>query len=206
MSATAGAPDELRVESVTAQRGELELFRDLSFSLRPGQWARLTGPNGSGKTTLLRIISGLTRPAGGLVEQPVPRDGGGQRLGYLGHRDGLHGHLTPWEQVSLAATRRTAEPQIEVVLQHFGLLRVAQLQCRFLSHGQKRRLALALLRMGGAALWLLDEPSTGLDAMGKTLLKELCEWQLTRGGMLLIATHEPLTLVPEASLEIAFGT
>lgn len=201
----AQAERHLDVRQLAARRGELTLFEALSFQLAAGQWGSLSGPNGSGKTTLLRVIAGLTQPTAGHITLPRAGDGAPQKLAYLGHRDGLHGHLTPREQVGLAGIRDTGNPQCTELLSAVGLERVAELQGRFLSHGQKRRLSLALLRISGAALWLLDEPSTGLDTAGKSLLRELCEWHLARGGLLLVATHEPLTLDREVSLEITFG-
>ena len=195
----------LTVQGLAARRGELTLFADLDFSLGAGQWGCVTGPNGSGKTTLLRVVAGLTRPAAGSVSRPAVDDGGDGAMAYLAHQDGLHGHLTPREQLTLACGPGQSAQDHAVLLAAFGLARVAELQCRFLSHGQRRRLSLALLRITGAVLWLLDEPGSGLDDSGKTLLRELCEWQLDRGGLLLIATHEPLPLNPGPSVEIAFG-
>jgi len=68
---------------------------------------------------------------------------------------------------------------------------------RTLSAGQRRRIALAGVLLANATLWLLDEPTTNLDADGQQLVAELATEQLARGGMIVAAVHHSLPLPPE---------
>jgi heme exporter protein A len=74
-------------------------------------------------------------------------------------------------------------------LARVGLARLASLPSRLLSAGQRRRLALARLALKPAALWLLDEPTVGLDRDGIALLAQLIETHRAAGGMVIAATH-----------------
>ncbi len=80
------------------------------------------------------------------------------------------------------------------MLEQVGLARQADLACRYLSAGQRRRLALARLQACGRPLWLLDEPFAALDASGKALVARLMAMHCGAGGMVIAATHEPLGL------------
>ena len=65
------------------------------------------------------------------------------------------------------------------------------MRARYLSAGQRRRVALAMLQLSGAKLWLLDEPTTNLDSEGRRLLVEWTRRHLADGGLAVIATHQP---------------
>jgi heme exporter protein A len=86
---------------------------------------------------------------------------------------------------------------VAAALEALGLAALAELPARVLSSGQKRRLALARLALRPADLWLLDEPSVGLDAASVERLGPLFAAHRARGGMMVVATHLPLPL-PEA--------
>ena len=79
-----------------------------------------------------------------------------------------------------------------------GLTRQAELPCRYLSAGQRRRLALARLLLSQRPLWLLDEPFAALDVHGKGLVARLIALHCGQGGIVLAATHEPLGLNNES--------
>ncbi|HLF10747.1 MAG TPA: ATP-binding cassette domain-containing protein, partial [Gammaproteobacteria bacterium] len=78
----------------------------------------------------------------------------------------------------------------------------ADTRVRYLSAGQKRRAALASLRLSGASLWLLDEPTTNLDRDGRTLLRDWTRRHLAAGGLAVIATHQPDELADRGDLVI----
>jgi len=86
---------------------------------------------------------------------------------------------------------------VEPALESVGLLDLAELPARVLSSGQKRRLALARLALSPAALWLLDEPTVGLDAASVARLGPLLAAHRAAGGAVMAATHLPLPL-PDA--------
>ncbi len=199
---------QLRIEGLAISRGGRELFEGLSFALEAGEAVALTGPNGSGKTSLLRVIAGLVRAAAGEVrfagpegplEAEVARCSG---LHLLGHQDGLKTTRTAWEELSFQA-RWTggSEASARAAMAAMQLERLAELEVRMLSAGQRKRLALARLVASPRSLWLLDEPLAPLDAGQRVRFGELMANHLSGGGLVLAAVHDPLP-VPARGVEI----
>ena len=191
----------LRVAGVSAFRGERLVLRDLSFTVPDGGALLLLGANGSGKSTLLRVLAGLKRPDAGQVawrgqdlrEQGMP-------AAYLGHLDAVKPGLTARENLALAA--RVGRGDAARALAALDLAALADLPARLLSAGQKRRLALARLLVSQAGLWLLDEPTLGLDADSVARLGTLMAAHRAAGGVVVAATHLPLPLEDAADLRL----
>lgn len=197
----------LEVESLDVWRGERCLFEQLSFTAAPGQAALVTGPNGSGKTTLLRILAGLSPPTAGHVTwggEAVHRLAFETRgeLAYRGHLDALKKDLTVAENLALYCALWGRDGDRSGLLAAVGLAGLESRRFRLLSAGQKRRLGLAALRVQGAALWILDEPMTNLDAAGCALVVDWVRRHLADGGAAVVATHQPDQLAGVAALEI----
>jgi heme exporter protein A len=196
----------LRAESLAVFRGERLVFRDLDFSLVAGQALVLAGPNGSGKSTLLRLLAGLVRPiAGRLLWQGEDALADlaehAARVAYVGHQDAVKPGLTAAENLRFAA--RLAGGAVVDALAAVGLGDLADLPARMLSAGQKRRLALARLALTQAPLWLLDEPTLGLDTASIGRFGALLADHRARGGMVVAATHVPLPL--DGTTELRLG-
>ena len=85
-----------------------------------------------------------------------------------------------------------------MTLAQVGLARQAELPCRYLSAGQRRRLALARLLVSKRPLWLLDEPFAALDVAGQALVAQLMARHCGEGGIIIAATHDPLGLGNES--------
>jgi|BEDMetMinimDraft_2_1075160.scaffolds.fasta_scaffold01614_2 heme exporter protein A len=204
----AGASREgLAAVELGFRRDERWIFRGLSFTVAPGEALLVRGRNGAGKSTLLRLLAGLARPAGGRILWDGAEIGAdlaahGTRLAYLGHLDGVKGALSVEDNLLLPGLAQSAAARREA-LRTFGLLPFAAFPARFLSAGQKRRLALARLLLKGAVLWLLDEPGTGLDAASLARLGEVCAAHRARGGLIVATTHQPLPLGPVRELALA---
>jgi heme exporter protein A len=189
----------LVAEDLACRRGARLVFAGLSFRLPPGGVLVLTGANGSGKTSLLRLIAGLIAPAAGSLywgAAPIAGDVAGHRarLHYVGHQDGIKPGLTPCETLAFWAALRGREmgrdaPGLAAALAAFALEPVADWPCRWLSAGQRRRLALARLLAIPASLWLLDEPFSALDDDNRHRLELAVAAHRAAGGRLVLATH-----------------
>jgi heme exporter protein A len=213
---------------VRCVRGGREVFSGLDFEAGAGEVVAVTGPNGSGKTSLLRLIAGLLTIAGGSIsleggeaELTLP-----EQAHYLGHRDALKPALSVaenlafWrdflggdaldvrgsldvrasldvrESLDLKESLDTRESLAKVGLDHAHHLPAA-----YLSAGQRRRLSIARLLAIRRPLWLLDEPTNALDAGGQRLFAALMADHLSRGGLIIAATHAPLG-IPARELRI----
>jgi heme exporter protein A len=202
----------LKVAGLHLWRGDRHVLRGISFEGLPGQCVLLTGRNGAGKTSLIRVIAGLLEPEQGEVSW---RDQAARRarhefhaeLAYLGHEPPLKGDLTGRENLhfSVGIRRTVSAAEIDAALARTGGLPFADRAVRTLSAGQRRRVALAGVLLANAVLWLLDEPTTNLDADGQQLVCELIEEQLARQGLVVAAVHHSLALAPDRVLALELG-
>ena len=184
------------------------VFARLRFALPPGGALILTGPNGSGKSSLLRLMAGLLRPAAGRLlwhGAPIDQDADAHRarLAFLGHLDAVKPVLSARENLAFWASLYGAGPdRVDSALAQFGLEGQASVPGRLLSAGQKRRLALARLRAMSADLWLLDEPTVGLDRPSVAALEAALAAHRTAGGRVVVATHQALDLPESEGLSL----
>lgn len=208
-----GGPARDRAESIglvasslAAFRGERLILRDLSFTVLPGGALVLAGANGSGKSTLLRLLAGLLRPVAGSLfwrgqDVFVDLTAHGRRIAYLGHQDAIKPGLTAAENLRLA--ERLSGKSAAAALDRMGLGTLADLPARMLSAGQRRRLSLARLCLGDAPIWLLDEPTLGLDMASLDRFGAMLADHRDAGGVVVAATHVPLPLPGAAELQLS---
>lgn len=180
---------------VACVRGGRQVFAGLDFAAVSGEAVAVVGRNGSGKTSLLRLIAGLLVPADGKIalaggdpELTLP-----EQCHYLGHRDALKPALSVAENLTfwaefLGGERFDFAESLAIV----GLAHATHLPAGFLSAGQRRRLSLARLLTVRRPVWLLDEPTNALDVAGQDMFGGLMREHLSRGGMIVAATHAPL--------------
>jgi len=196
----------LSASGLSVERGGRIVFAKLSFTLDAGESLIVTGRNGAGKSTLLRALAGFLPPAAGEIScAPASDETLAERVHYIGHSDALKGALTVSENLeffaSMLSSRRGGTP-VEAALAAFGLAHVAALPSAYLSAGQKRRAALAKLLVAPRPIWLLDEPTTALDAASQEIMADVMRSHLGRGGMIVAATHARLNL---AGRELRLG-
>ena len=190
----------LHVSSLSCRRGSRLVFREVGFCLAPGALLQITGANGSGKSTLLRVLAGLLSRTDGAItwnDQPVGNDAEAHRarVHYIGHLDALKPELTGVEMLAYWQSLRAASAACAADL--FGIDAFKNKPVRFLSAGQKRRLALSRLLQDDAPLWLLDEPTTALDENGQARLAAAIAHHRAKGGIVIAAVHHAMN-APDA--------
>jgi heme exporter protein A len=193
----------LEVIGLGCLRGERRLFGGVSFKLKPGGLIWIQGGNGSGKTTLLRTLCGLTHAMAGEVRwggETIQMLGEDYRreLTYIGHANGLKEDLSALENLlttaHLSGQQASREAVVEA-LHGIGLAGREHLPVKFLSQGQRRRAALARLRLAHPrTLWLLDEPFNALDTRAVADMRQLMENHLGQGGMIALTTHQDVAI------------
>ena len=197
----------LAVRNLECVRGERRLFSALGFELAPGALLQIEGSNGSGKTSLLRMLCGLLPATAGEIcwrGQPIAELGEQYRadIAYLGHENAVKEELSALENVALCTRLRGDKPTrhtITQALNTFGLQGRERLPAKYLSQGQRRRVALTCLSLTRRALWLLDEPFNALDVRAVELVADLLSEHLQGGGIALISTHQDVT-IPGATM------
>lgn len=197
----------LVAEKLAGERGGEIVFADISFALEAGAALVVTGPNGSGKSTMLRIVAGLLPAAGGAAQL----EGGGEEwptiasaCHYLGHANAMKTALSVAENLGfwrdfLGHPHLSIDEALEMV----GLPDIGRLPFGYLSTGQKRRVAIAKMLTSYRPVWLVDEPTAGLDKASEKGFEELMRLHLDDGGIVVAATHLPLDLPTAQRLEMS---
>jgi heme exporter protein A len=197
----------LEADNLECMRGERRLFAGLGFRLEAGELLYLQGRNGAGKTSLLRMIIGLLPPEAGEIRwkgRSIRRSGDEFRadLCYLGHLNAIKEELTPLENLLASAhlaDEVLSEDDALDALEQVGLAGREDLACKYLSQGQKRRVALARLVKERRPLWVLDEPFVALDVAAVDWLAGIISGHLQRGGLAVMTTHQ-LVAIPAGTV------
>lgn len=188
----------LSLHQLQCRRGERELFRGVELALQRGELLQVEGPNGSGKTSLLRIVAGLSEAASGTIHwrnQAIDElaEDYFRELLYLGHAAAIKDELTALENLELTL-RLSGEPTTSAnakrALTDAGLRDRLHLPTKYLSQGQRRRVALARLCLSQRPLWILDEPFTALDVSALAWVASLIGKHLDGDGIVIFTTHQ----------------
>jgi heme ABC exporter ATP-binding subunit CcmA len=187
----------VHLEGVVAVMGGFPVLAGADLTVDQGEIVLLRGPNGAGKTSLLRLCAGLLPVERGAAmvlgcDLAADRTSVRQRVGLLGHSNGLYADLTVLDNVTFwGATVGATGAEIAASLARMGLDgRLAKVRVGRLSAGQRRRTALACLVARRAQLWLLDEPHAGLDASGRDELDATLREAAGAGATVMVASHE----------------
>ena len=202
----------------------VEVLRDVSFSLEPGQSLAVTGPSGSGKSTLLNVLAGIVSADSGTVRLHLP-DGDidlgalddaertrlrRQHIGYIHQFFNLVPTLTVWENTVLPARlnkRRDLDEAASALIAGFGLGERRDDFPEVLSGGEQQRVAVARGLLLQPPLLLADEPTGNLDAVNSEQVASLLfSAARERGVALVVATHsEAIAAQAEQRLHLALG-
>ncbi len=187
----------LEAENLAGERGGETIFSHLSFTVDAGEALVVTGPNGSGKSTLLRIICGLLIPEVGRVKLTDGAEILPVRAAchYLGHQNAMKPALSVRENLAFWQKFNGGEAlDIEEALDAVDLPDVEHIPFGYLSTGQKRRVSIAKLLVSHRPLWIVDEPTAGLDKASEARFASLMRDHMRQGGLIVAATHIPLGL------------
>ena len=193
----------IRARALEKRYEEQRILRGVELDVGADDFLLVTGPNGSGKTTLLRLCAGLAAPSRGELAIGVERG----RIGFLGHEPLVYRELTALENLDLYGRLYRVPERREragMLLERFGLWDARHARAGSFSRGMLQRLALCRTLLHEPSLLLLDEPYSGLDDEGASLLdRELGE----RAGhaAFVVATHEPDRLRRHATAELALA-
>ncbi|WP_459967461.1 ABC transporter ATP-binding protein [Paenibacillus sp. JCM 10914] len=212
------APALLEVRSLSYRYpGGREVLRDIDAALYPGQLTLLTGENGSGKTTLSRLIVGLLpAPAARIYFQgedvqrlPVYRRA--EQIGYVFQQPEymftssnvweeliycLHGGISERQRAALTAEQ---QERAAMLLEVAGLSDRRSMSPYLLSYGEKRLLSIICQLILPRALYILDEPTSGMDYAGIDRVVHLCRIVMKEGAAVLMITHDPELMSPYAN-------
>ena len=191
---------EVRMEKVGKRYGDRWAVKDVSFSVRPGEFYTLLGPSGSGKTTLLRMLAGFETPDEGrifvddeLIDSVPPWK---RNLGMVFQQYALWPHLSVFENVAFGLRERrvsgaSLETKVKAALAQVGLEGFERRRPSQLSGGQQQRVALARTLIVEPRLLLLDEPLSPLDAQPRSQMRlELARLHRDVGITTLYVTHD----------------
>ena len=173
---------KVRAQKISCRRNGATVLSDLSFAAGSGDFLVFTGPNGIGKTTLLRTLAGIAEISSGTLTVPE------EDAVFLGHENGLKPTLTVAENLRFWAGvfgQKIDGDSIEM----FDIARLLSRQVRHLSSGQQRRLAIVTAAVSNRRLWLMDEPTAGLDDQSSAAFEAVAERHCASGGILVASTH-----------------
>ena len=174
----------------------------ISLAIPSGQIVGYLGPNGAGKTTTLKILLGLARADRGearVLGEPLSSPRWRHRVGYLPEHPYFYDYLTAEEYLDYAgrlfglpwAERRRRKAEL---LAQVGLAAESKLPMRRYSKGMVQRLGLAQALINDPELVILDEPMSGLDPLGRRLVRDLILDLKARGKTVFFSTH----ILPDA--------
>jgi ABC-2 type transport system ATP-binding protein/sodium transport system ATP-binding protein len=179
--------------------GEVVAVDDLSFSVLAGEVYGLLGPNGAGKTTTLRILLGLLAPTGGQASiagyaSSAAPDEVKRRVGLVSAGAGLYQALTVREMLLFFADLYGVPPaearaELGRLAGLLGLGDILSRRCGTLSTGQRQRVSLARALIHRPPVMLLDEPTLGLDVLGRQVVNEYLELLRADGKAVILTTH-----------------
>jgi ABC-2 type transport system ATP-binding protein len=178
-------------------QGRRLALQDLDLEVRAGEIFGYVGPNGSGKTTTLKLLVGLLKPDRGqarILGQPLASRGWRYRAGYLPENPYLYDYLTAAEYLDYAGrlfgmTRARRREKTREILALVGLERSADVPLRRFSKGMVQRAGLAQALVNDPELVILDEPLSGLDPIGRRLVREIVLGLRRAGRTVFFSTH-----------------
>ncbi|WP_338521745.1 heme ABC exporter ATP-binding protein CcmA [Candidatus Legionella polyplacis] len=175
------------------------LFENVNFCIDNGQLLHLKGDNGVGKTTLLKVISGIFHPENGYILYNGTNILDNlflyqKNICFVGHKLGFSPLLTVKENIFFDIHLFNFTVDYKKILKQFNLQDFYDDLCYYLSIGQKRLVSLLKILITNAKFWLLDEPFVSLDKKMIIFIKKIILTHLSRGGMIILVSHQDIVL------------
>ncbi len=193
----------LSFQNITHEIAGNVLFQNVGFSMEEGCLLIIKGPNGCGKTTLLKILAGVLLPKQGFIFDGVDGDiyeisEDNRRyfasMQFVGHKNALEPDLTVMENIKFWASIAGGEDITEAVIKFFNLGKYLNTQCKHLSEGWRRRVALSRLMLTKSKLWILDEPFSNLDSEMTDITLKMVASFCDQGGKIIMSCHQEVNL------------
>lgn len=208
---------EVRVENADKKFGDFHALKNVSLTIKKGEFFSLLGPSGCGKTTLLRIIAGFEDPTGGAVYLddtdvlPLPPDK--RHVNTVFQNYALFPHLTVFENIAFPLRLKKVpfaqiKERVTRYLKLVHLLGQENKKPNQLSGGQKQRVAIARALINEPSVLLLDEPLSALDEeLRDSLGEEILRIQRASGVTAVVVSHSrrELARLATETLELRDG-
>lgn len=179
------------------KRRTVEALKNLSLSIPEGEVFGFLGPNGAGKSTTIKCLMGLVRPTGGtaaIMGEPAGSARSRMRVGYLPENPAFYDFLSAEEYLRFVGEcfrvpRETLKRRVEEVLGLLDLSGARRRPIRSYSKGMVQRVGIAQVLVHDPDLYILDEPMSGLDPVGRALVKEIIRGLKGKGKTVFFSTH-----------------
>ena len=176
----------IRLEKISLSFGKRQILDNINFNVNSGEILGMLGPNGVGKSTLFNLIIGLIEPDFGsiiingenVLNYPVAERVKKFKIGYVPQYGGYFHDLTLLDNLKavsevLIKNTNDRNTKIDYLISRFELDSILNIQAKFLSGGQKKKLVISMALMGDPKVLLLDECFAALDVMTIKMLQEL---------------------------------
>ena len=189
----------LEVENLSVRYGDVLAVDSVSFSARPGEVTAVLGPNGAGKTSTIEVCEGLRRRTSGDVrvlglDPHRNRRSLANRMGIMLQEGGVYPSARPVDVIrqycGLYSTGAGTSVDPDELIELVGLSERRRTAWRRLSGGEKQRVSLALALAARPAIVFLDEPTSGVDVNGRTMIRSIIRNLADEGCTVILATHE----------------
>ena len=189
--------DQLHKQYRGKKRKIVNALQGISLTVAPGEVFGFLGPNGAGKSTTIKSLLGLIRPTSGVVElfgQPAGKAKARVNIGYLPENPAFYDFLSAREYLSFVGrsfgmSSDEIKSESQRVLSLLDLVEAEKRPIRSYSKGMVQRLGIAQTMLHDPDLYILDEPMSGLDPLGRTLVKDLILDLKQRGKTVSFSTH-----------------
>ncbi|MBV9950381.1 MAG: ABC transporter ATP-binding protein [Acidimicrobiia bacterium] len=185
----------IEVDDLVVRYGPVTAVDRITFSADRGQVVALLGPNGAGKTSTIETLEGYRRPTEGHVRvlglDPVAdHDRLTRSIGVMLQGGGIYPGIRAHEVLTLFAAFHPEPEDPDVLLERVGLTHRRRALWRTLSGGEQQRLALAIALVGRPEVFFLDEPTAGIDATGRQVVRQVIDELRAGGACVLVTTHD----------------